>query len=97
MFQQMMKDLDKVHFDYIIVYRLDRISRNVSDFSGLVEELNKKNVELIEINTKIEKAKYYPILSEMKHYYWNKSGGKLEEDFNLENPFQITIKKGWNS
>lgn len=47
MFQQMMKDLDKVHFDYIIVYRLDRISRNVSDFSGLVEDLNKKNVSFI--------------------------------------------------
>lgn len=47
MFQQMMKDLDKKHFDYIIVYRLDRISRNVSDFSGLVEDLNKKNVSFI--------------------------------------------------
>lgn len=47
MFQQMMKDLNKIHFDYIIVYRLDRISRNVSDFSGLVEDLNKKNVSFI--------------------------------------------------
>ena len=46
-FKQMMKDLDKLHFDYIVVYRLDRISRNVSDFSGLVEELNKKNVSFI--------------------------------------------------
>ncbi len=46
-FKQMMKDLDKIHFDYIVVYRLDRISRNVSDFSGLVEELNKKNVSFI--------------------------------------------------
>ena len=47
MFQQMMKDLNKTHFDFIIVYRLDRISRNVSDFSGLVEDLNKKNISFI--------------------------------------------------
>ena len=46
-FQQMMKDLEKQHFDYIVVYRLDRISRNVSDFSGLVENLNSKNVSFI--------------------------------------------------
>ena len=47
MFKQMMKDLEEKHFDFIIVYRLDRISRNVSDFSGLVEELNKKNISFI--------------------------------------------------
>ena len=46
-FQRMMKDLETIHFAYIIVYRLDRISRNVSDFSGLVEELNKKNVSFV--------------------------------------------------
>lgn len=46
-FQQMMEDLNTVHYDYIVVYRLDRISRNVSDFSGLVEKLNKKNVSFI--------------------------------------------------
>ncbi len=46
-FKNMMKDLETIHFDYIIVYRLDRISRNVSDFSGLVEDLNKKNVSFV--------------------------------------------------
>lgn len=46
-FKLMMTELDQYHFNYIIVYRLDRISRNVSDFSGLVENLNKKNVSFI--------------------------------------------------
>lgn len=46
-FRHMMNDLDTFHFDYIVVYRLDRISRNVSDFSGLVESLNKKNVSFV--------------------------------------------------
>ena len=46
-FQKMMHDLETKHFDYIICYRLDRLSRNVSDFSGLIEKLEKKNVHLI--------------------------------------------------
>ena len=46
-FQKMMKDLETNKFDYIICYRLDRLSRNVSDFSGLIELLEKKGVNLI--------------------------------------------------
>ncbi len=46
-FQQMMKDLDTYKFCYIVCYRLDRLSRNVSDFSGLIEKLNAKGVNLI--------------------------------------------------
>lgn len=39
-FQLMMKEEKKNHFDFIVVYRLDRISRNVGDFAKLIEELN---------------------------------------------------------
>ena len=46
-FQKMMHDLETEHFDYIVCYRLDRLSRNVSDFSGLIETLERKNVHLI--------------------------------------------------
>ena len=46
-FQKMMKDLDTYKFEYIVCYRLDRLSRNVSDFSGLIETLNNKGVNLI--------------------------------------------------
>ena len=34
-------------FDIIVVYRLDRISRNVGDFASLIEKLNKKNTSFI--------------------------------------------------
>lgn len=46
-FQQMMAENDKTKFDYIIVYRLDRISRNVSDFSTLIEQLNAKQTAFV--------------------------------------------------
>lgn len=46
-FRKMMSDLETLHFDYIVCYRLDRLSRNVSDFSGLIEKLERKNVHLI--------------------------------------------------
>lgn len=39
-FKQMMKVEEQTPFDYIVVYRLDRISRNVGDFAGLIEKLN---------------------------------------------------------
>lgn len=39
-FRQMMKSAKNHPFDYIVVYRLDRISRNVGDFARLIEELN---------------------------------------------------------
>ena len=34
-------------FDIIVVYRLDRISRNVGDFASLIEKLNKKNTSFV--------------------------------------------------
>lgn len=39
-FQEMMAISKQKHFDYIVCYRLDRISRSVSDFSSLIEDLN---------------------------------------------------------
>lgn len=39
-FRAMMSEAKKAPFDCIVVYRLDRISRNVGDFASLIEELN---------------------------------------------------------
>ena len=46
-FQKMLSDIDKKGINYIICYRLDRISRNVSDFSTLIEDLNNKKISFI--------------------------------------------------
>ena len=48
-FQRMMDAARQRQFQAIIVYRLDRISRNVSDFSGLIEELSRLNIAFISI------------------------------------------------
>ena len=47
--QEMMKLVKKNIVKCIIVYRLDRISRNVSDFCHLKDELSKHNVDFISI------------------------------------------------
>lgn len=39
-FRAMMSEAKNAPFDCIVVYRLDRISRNVGDFASLIEELN---------------------------------------------------------
>lgn len=46
-FQEMLRDSKLQKFDYIVCYRLDRISRNVSDFSSLIENLNDRNISFI--------------------------------------------------
>lgn len=46
-FRQMMRSARREPFDYIVVYRLDRISRNVGDFARLIEELNAMNTAFV--------------------------------------------------
>lgn len=48
-FQKMMKNIREKKIRSIIVYRLDRISRNVSDFCTLKDELAKYNVDFISV------------------------------------------------
>lgn len=56
-FQQMLRDIRQKKPDFVICYRLDRISRNVSDFSALVEELNQRNISLICIKEEFDTSK----------------------------------------
>ena len=46
-FQAMMSAEHTNPFNLIVVYRLDRISRNVSDFASLIEDLNKYSTAFI--------------------------------------------------
>ena len=36
-------------FQAIIVYRLDRVTRNISDFAGLIEELSHLHIDFVSI------------------------------------------------
>ncbi|MDU4659512.1 MAG: recombinase family protein, partial [Clostridium butyricum] len=53
-FKQMMKDAKSHKFDVIICYRLDRISRNVSDFSTLIDKLKLLNIGFISIKEQFD-------------------------------------------
>lgn len=53
-FQRLIKDAKKKKYDVLICYRLDRISRNVSDFSGTIEDLNKYNVAFVSIKEQFD-------------------------------------------
>lgn len=46
-FCRMMQDAELKPFDYIVCYRLDRVSRNVGDFSNLIERLNRRGISFI--------------------------------------------------
>lgn len=53
-FQKMMADVRKRKFKAIVVYRLDRISRNISDFTGLIDELTKLEVSFVSIREQFD-------------------------------------------
>ncbi len=53
-FQKLILDAKKKKYDALICYRLDRISRNVSDFSGTIESLNKYNIDFVSIKEQFD-------------------------------------------
>ena len=48
-FKKMMTAAKERKFKAIVVYRLDRISRNISDFSSLIEELGRLGIDFVSI------------------------------------------------
>ncbi len=53
-FRKMMEAAKERKFNMIIVYRLDRISRNISDFSGLIEELSHLDIAFVSIKEQFD-------------------------------------------
>lgn len=53
-FKKMMDAAKKHEFKAIIVYRLDRISRNISDFAGLIEELSRLEIAFVSIKEQFD-------------------------------------------
>lgn len=56
-FQKMLFDIKNKKFDYVVCYRLDRISRNVSDFAMLIETLNNYDISFICIKEEFDTSK----------------------------------------
>jgi len=53
-FKKMMEAVKNKEIDAIVVYRLDRISRNISDFAGLIEELGSRGIAFISIREQFD-------------------------------------------
>ena len=53
-FKKMMADANEKKFQAIVVYRLDRISRNIGDFANLIEKLNSLKIDFISIKEQFD-------------------------------------------
>lgn len=53
-FKRMMNDAKKKKFDVLICYRLDRVSRNIADFSILIEDLQKHGISFVSIKEQFD-------------------------------------------
>lgn len=58
-FKKMMKDSQKIAFAAIVVYRFDRISRNIGDFAKLIEDLGDRHIDFISIREQFDTS--YPM------------------------------------
>ena len=52
----MMAHVERGEFKALVVYRLDRVSRNVSDFSSLIENLNRRDIVFVSIREQFDTA-----------------------------------------
>jgi site-specific DNA recombinase len=55
-FKKMMTAAKEGKFNAIIVYRLDHISRNISDFASLIQELSHLNIAFVSIREQFDTA-----------------------------------------
>jgi len=55
-FRRMMRDAMNGKIDAVVVYRLDRVSRNIGDFAALIEKLNDKHVAFLSVREQFETA-----------------------------------------
>ncbi|MDO4982984.1 MAG: recombinase family protein [Eubacteriales bacterium] len=55
-FKRMMEAAKEHKFKAVVVYRLDRISRNISDFAGLIQELGKLEIDFVSIREQFDTA-----------------------------------------
>lgn len=53
-FQEMFQMIQRKNVNILICYRLDRISRNIADFSNLINELSKHNISFISIKEQFD-------------------------------------------
>ncbi len=53
-FKRMMTDAKAGKLSAIVVYRLDRISRNIGDFAGLIESLNDMKISFVSIKEQFD-------------------------------------------
>lgn len=53
-FKLMLQDAKYKKFDALICYRLDRVSRNIADFSSLIEDLQAYNISFISIKEQFD-------------------------------------------
>lgn len=53
-FQEMLRDARNKKFNILICYRLDRVSRNIADFSTLIEDLQQYDISFVSIREQFD-------------------------------------------
>jgi len=53
-FQQLVKDIEKGQIQRVIVYKLDKISRSIIDFSNMMERFRRYDVEFVSSTEKFD-------------------------------------------
>ncbi len=76
-FQEMLEDMKKGKINYIVAYKLDRVTRSVRDLEVLITELETHNCYLLcdrdDVNTSTANGRFFvrmlTVLSQLETYY----------------------------
>lgn len=53
-FQQMMRDIRRESFQYLVCYRLDRLGRNLIDLATLIEEMKQREISFVSVKERFD-------------------------------------------
>ena len=92
-FQQMMKDSDKKTWDFVLVYKLDRFSRNKFEIAMHRKHLKDNGIKILSAMENIPDSPEGILLESLLEGYNNKNGQskkyKKQSGFNEERPLNI--------
>ena len=88
-FQQMMKDSDKKAWDFVLVYKLDRFSRNKFEMAMHRKHLKDNGIKILSAMENIPDRPEGILLESLLEGYNNKNGHNIKIKSNLDSATKI--------
>lgn len=93
-FKELLKDIENDEIDIVVVYKVDRLTRSLMDFSKIIDVFNKHNASFVSITQHFNTTTSMGRLTLNIFYHLPNSNVKLQEK-GLEINLKLHVKKGF--